>query len=59
MHGCTNQEDKNSNNISYNNNVIITILQHIENHGRVRTVYSDIFRAIQQYSVMFRHMEAH
>ena len=58
MPGCTNQEDKNSNNISYNN-VIITILQHIENHGRVRTVYSDIFRVIQQYSVMFRHMEAY
>ena len=33
--GCTNRADENSNmtNISNNNNVIITILQHIQNPG--------------------------
>ena len=39
--GCNNRVDRNSNNISK------TILQHNENPGIVRTVYSGIFRDIQ------------
>ena len=38
---------------------IITILWHIENPSIFTTVYSGIFRDIQQYSVMFRHAEGH
>ena len=62
MPGCTNRVYKNSNtiiNISCNNdNVIITILGDIENPGGiVITVYSGIFRDIQQYSVIFRNIE--
>ena len=30
-----------------------------ETFGMVRTVYSGIFRDIQQYSAMFRHIEGH
>ena len=51
---------RNSNhNISYNDNVIITILHHIENSGIVRTVYSGIFRHIQQYSAMLGKVEGY
>ena len=39
---------------SYNNDVIITISWHIENHDIVRIVYSGIFKDIQQYSDMLR-----
>ena len=38
----------------------MTISQHSENSGIVRTVYSGIFRNIQghqQYSYMFKHIE--
>ena len=35
------------NHISYNNDVIITLLQHIVNPGIVRTIYSGMFRDIQ------------
>ena len=35
----------------------IYMWQHIENTDIVRTVYSGIFRDIQQYSVMFGHIE--
>ena len=30
-----------------------------ETFGMVRTVYSGIFKDIQQYSAMFRHIEGH
>ena len=43
-----------SNIVTLITNVFITILQHIENPGIVRTVYSSIFRDIQQYSAMVR-----
>ena len=39
--------------------LIITILHHIENPGIVKTVYSGIFRDIQQYSAMLKHIEEH
>ena len=42
-----------------NNNVIITILPHIENPGIVTTLYSGIFRDIQQYSVIFRDIKTY
>ena len=38
---------------------IITMSRHIENPGIVRTVYSGIFRDMQQYSAMLRHIEEH
>ena len=63
------QTDKNSKiknfknfNISYNNNVIITISRHIENPGIVRTVYSGILRHIQGHSAIFsrvRRIQGH
>ena len=54
---CTNRADKN-----YNIATLVTIIimslylyWHIENTGIVRTVYSGIFRDIQQYLGIFRH----
>ena len=44
-------------NISYNNDVIITMLWHIENPGLVRTVYWGIFTDIQHNLAMPRHTE--
>ena len=41
-------------NISYNNNVIITILRHIGNPGRVGLVYTGIF---QTYSRTFSNIQ--
>ena len=38
---------------------ISKMMRHIENSGFVRTFYSDVFRDIQRYSVMFRHIEGH
>ena len=40
-----------------NNNVIITILWHIENPGIVRTVYSGIFRHTEGHSAIFSHVQ--
>ena len=46
--------------MSYNNNnVIVTISQHTETPGIVRTVYLGTHRDIQQYSPMFRDTEGH
>ena len=42
-----------------NNNVIVTISRHIENPSIVRTVYSGIFREIEQYSAIFSGIEEH
>ena len=47
------------NHISYNNDVIITLLQHIVNPGIVRTIYSGMFRDIQQVLTMFRYIEGY
>ena len=47
------------NNISYNNDVIITISRHIEYPGIVRTVYSGILRHIQGHSAIFSHLQAY
>ena len=38
---------------------ISKMMRYIENPGFVRTFYSDVFRDIQRYSVMFRHIEGH
>ena len=47
------------NNISDNNdNVIITMLWHIENPGIVRTIYSVIFSHIYGNSPIFSHVQA-
>ena len=35
------------------------MMQHIESPGILRKIYSDIFRHIQQYLHMFRHIEGH
>ena len=62
MSGYKNRANKNSgyNNISYNNdNVVITISWYIENPGIVRTACFGIFRNIQQYSTMVRHIEGY
>ena len=45
--------------ICYNNDVIITILRHIENSGTVRTVYKGIFRHIQRHAAIFTHVQAY
>ena len=52
MPRCTNRANRNSNynNISHNNDAIVTLSRYIENPGIVWTVYSGIFRDIQQYS---------
>ena len=43
--------------ISYiNNNVVITISWHVEKPGIVRTVYSGIFRHIQEHSAIFSYV---
>ena len=48
------------NDISYNNDsVIITISQHIENSGIVRTLYSGLFRHTQGHSVIFSHVQVY
>ena len=39
--------------------VIITILRHIENPDIVRTVYSGIFRHIQEQSAILSHVQAY
>ena len=49
----------NYNNISYNNNIVIIISRHIENSGIVKTVYSGIFRHIEEHSVIFSHAQAY
>ena len=58
MPGCTNWADKNSNIITVITIIIIiTILQHIEKPGIVRTVYSGIFRHILEYSAILHHSQ--
>ena len=49
------------NNISCNNNVIISLSGHIETPGigYLIQAFSGTFRDIQQYPVMFRHIEGH
>ena len=51
-------EKENSDNINYNNNIIVIILWHNENPGIVRTVYSGILRHIQGHSAIFSHVQA-
>ena len=41
------------------NQIMLIISQHIENPGLVRTVYSGIFRDIQQCSAILRLIEGH
>ena len=53
------RQDLQYNNISYNNNIIITISQYIEKPGKVRTVYLGIFRYTQRYSAIFSHVQAY
>ena len=53
--GYINQAENNSN----NNNVIITISQHTETPGIVRTVYSGFFKHIQVHSAIFSHVQAY
>ena len=53
--GYISQAENNSN----NNNVIITISQHIETPGIVRTVYSGFFKHIQVHSAIFSHVQAY
>ena len=36
---------------------ICKMMRHIENPGRVRTVYSDIFSDIQGHSAIFNHVQ--
>ena len=55
-----NTQEFSYNKISYNNNnIIITISQHIENAGTVSTVYSDIFTHIQGHSAISIHVQAY